>query len=101
MESSTANAPVIAFTDTDANLDFIDVAIPSNNKGRHSIAMLYWILAREVLYLRGNISRSQEWEVKVDLFLWKNPDAILQLKEKEEGQNNNKEEFEEEIEGGS
>jgi hypothetical protein len=39
------------------------------------------MLAREVLYVRGSLKRGLEWDVMVDLFLWKNPDSILQLKE--------------------
>ncbi|XP_074031876.1 small ribosomal subunit protein uS2-like [Leptinotarsa decemlineata] len=39
------------------------IAIPGNNKSPHSIGLLWWLLAREVLCLRGT-----KWEVVVDLF---------------------------------
>ncbi len=68
-ESSYVNIPVIAFCDTDASVKNVDLVIPCNNKSRESIALLYWLLAREVNRMRGRLARNAAWEVMVDLFM--------------------------------
>merc|ERR1711872_475207 len=57
-----------------------DIAIPCNNKGQMAIGTMWWMLAREVLRLRGTISRDHPWEVMVDLYFYRDPEDV----EKEE-----------------
>ncbi|KAI0428139.1 ribosomal protein S2 [Xylaria sp. FL1042] len=84
-EASYVNIPVIALCDTDSPTEYVDVAIPTNNKGRHAIGAIWWMLAREVLRIRGTIpSRETPWDVMVDLYFYRDPEAEAEEKVEEE-----------------
>lgn len=81
-EASYVNIPVIALANSDSPLKNVDVAIPCNNQNKHSLGLMYWLLAREVLRLRGTISRTSEWDTKPDLYFYRDPED-LEKEEKE------------------
>ena len=65
---ATAGIPVIALCDTDNAFSCVDVAIPVNNKGRRALAMVYWLLARQVQKERKEIPIDGNIQLSVDDF---------------------------------
>lgn len=100
-EASYVNIPIIALCNTDSPLRFVDVAIPCNNKGARSIGLMWWMLAREVLTIRGKINRNtgfmlEDKEIMPDLYFYRDPEEA----EKEDQAAEKKEEVEQETQWG-
>ena len=85
-EASYANIPCIALCDTDANLSYVDCVIPCNTKNKTSIGLIMWMLTREVLRLRGELSRTQDWKVLPDLFFYRDADDEQRIKSEMDGE---------------
>ncbi|HIQ49726.1 MAG TPA: 30S ribosomal protein S2 [Nanoarchaeota archaeon] len=67
-EAVKMHIPVVALCSTSNTLRNIDLAIPCNNKGRKSIATIYYMLAKEVLKARGEIKSDEEFKYSVEDF---------------------------------
>jgi len=86
LEASYVNLPVVAFCNTNSPLRGIDIVIPCNTEGKHSIALMYWFLTREVLRLRDSVPRDKEWDVMVDMFVYRDPDEAEKQNQQAEQQ---------------
>ncbi|MEB3846606.1 MAG: 30S ribosomal protein S2 [Desulfurococcales archaeon] len=69
IEASKIGVPVVAFADTDNKIEDLDLIIPANNKGRKSLALLYWILTREILRNRGVLGPNEDLDVPYEAFM--------------------------------
>ncbi len=67
-EASSVGIPVIALCSTDNDFSYIDLAVPSNNKGRRALAVVHWLLARQILRERGEIPPDGEIPLSVEDF---------------------------------
>lgn len=67
-EARLARIPVVSFIDTDDYLYNIDLAIPSNNRGRKSLSKMLWLLARQIMRERGKIAPDADIEVTPEEF---------------------------------
>jgi len=67
-EASTIGVPVIALCSTDNEFSNVDLVIPTNNKGRRALAVIYWLLARQILRERGEIPPDGEISASIDDF---------------------------------
>ncbi len=67
-EAIEIGIPIVALVDTENFLSYVDVAIPTNNKGRKALALIYWILAREVLFNRKEIESREDFKVPLEEF---------------------------------
>jgi len=60
-EARIARIPVLSLIDTDDNLTGVDLAIPANNRGKKALGLAFFLLARDVLKLSGQISSYEEF----------------------------------------
>ncbi|MCE4603837.1 MAG: 30S ribosomal protein S2 [Aeropyrum sp.] len=69
VEASKVGVPVVALADTDNSIENLDLIIPANNRGRRSLALIYWIITREIMRARGLIGPDEELDVSYEDFM--------------------------------
>lgn len=67
-EASSVGIPVIALCSTDNEFLDVDLVIPTNNKGRRALAVIYWLLARQLLRERGELPPDKDMPLTIDDF---------------------------------
>ena len=67
-EATSIGIPVVALCSTDNDFSNIDLVIPTNNKGRKALAVIYWLLARQILRERGEIPPDGDISIPIEEF---------------------------------
>ena len=67
-EAVKMRIPIVALCDTSNETQSVDLIIPVNNKGRKSIAMVYFLLAMEIQKNRKVIKEDSEFNYKPEEF---------------------------------
>jgi small subunit ribosomal protein S2 len=67
-EALNIGIPIVGLCDANNETKNVDLIIPANNKGRRSLAIVYWLLAREILKARGTIKEDSEFTQTIEDF---------------------------------
>jgi small subunit ribosomal protein S2 len=67
-EAAVIGIPVVALCSTDNEFAGVDLVIPTNNKGRRALAVIYWLLARQVMRERGELPADKDLALAIDDF---------------------------------
>jgi small subunit ribosomal protein S2 len=67
-EALNLGIPIVALCDANNETRNVDLVVPTNNKGRRSLACVYWLLTREVLLARGDIKDAADFKLQIDDF---------------------------------
>ena len=79
-EASAVGIPIVALCSTDNEFAGVDLVIPTNNKGRRALAVVFWLLARQMLRERGELAFDKDPAVTIEDF-----EAKITREEEEEG----------------
>ena len=67
-EASNEGIPIVALCSTDNEFSGVDLVIPPNNKGRRALAVIFWLLARQILRERGELAVDKDPTVTIEDF---------------------------------
>ena len=67
-EAQTMGLPIVALCSTDNEFLGVDFVIPTNNKGRRALAVVFWLLARQVLRERGELAADEDLQMPIESF---------------------------------
>lgn len=67
-DASKLGIPVIGLCDTNNDSSNVDLVIPCNNKGKKSLALVFWVLTKEYLKAKGKVNSDSEFKASLEDF---------------------------------
>jgi small subunit ribosomal protein S2 len=67
-EALNVGIPIVGICDANNETKYVDLVIPSNNKGRRALATIYWLLTREILKAKGQLPSDEDFKMTVEEF---------------------------------
>ena len=67
-EAVDERIPVVALCDTFNETKNLDLVLPTNNKGKRAVALIFWLLTRETMKAKGIIKTDEEYTAKIEDF---------------------------------
>lgn len=68
-ETVIAKIPTVGLCDTDNNSINLDLVVPANNRGKKALALIFWLLTRQILFEKGEIQSLDEFVVPLSEFI--------------------------------
>jgi len=67
-EALNIGVPIVGICDANNETKYVDLVIPSNNKGRRALATIYWLLTREIMKAKGQVASDEDFQMTVEEF---------------------------------
>ncbi|HHN81029.1 MAG TPA: 30S ribosomal protein S2 [Methanomicrobia archaeon] len=67
-EGASIGIPIVALCDSENMISNVDLAIPTNNKGRKALSLIYYLLAREMLRANGTLPEDGDIDFELEDF---------------------------------
>jgi len=67
-EALNIGVPIVGICDANNETKYVDLVIPSNNKGRRALATIYWLLTREIMKAKGQCASDEDFQMTVEEF---------------------------------
>lgn len=68
-DAAKKGIPVIGLCDTNNQANDIDLVVPCNNKGKKSVGLVFYVLAREYMRAKGLLRGDEEMPAKMEEFV--------------------------------